>query len=62
MRPLHGHPEAVQQFQEALRSPLPGTVEAKAAAERSNLAQMGLTPEMVRQMMAKRTTEPGEPS
>jgi len=54
MRPLHGHPEAAMEFQKALRSPLPGTQEAKAEVERSNLAQMGLTPEMVKQLMAKR--------
>jgi hypothetical protein len=58
MRPLHAHPDAAEEFQRALRAPLPGTREAKAEAERANLAQMGLTPEMVRQMMAKRDGDP----
>lgn len=60
MRPLHGHPDAADEFQRALRAPLPGTKEAKAEAERSNLAQMGLTPEMVRELMAKRNTGDGK--
>lgn len=60
MRPLHAYPEAAAEFQKALRAPLPGTVEAKAEAERSNLAQMGLTPEMVRAMMAKRAKQDSE--
>lgn len=54
MRPLHGNPEAITAFRDVLNAPLPGTQEAKREYERQLLAQQGLTPEMVQEMMRKR--------
>jgi hypothetical protein len=61
MRPLHGHPDQAQEFQRALRAPLPGTQEAKTAAQASALAAAGLTTADVQRIMARRRQN-GEPS
>ncbi len=52
LEPTADDPKLRAEIIEKLNAPLPGSEKAKQSAKRDALAQMGLTPEMVRKRMS----------